>query len=189
MLFDTILEGAVRVLEESGLEEFNTRTVADRSGVSVGSVYQYFGSIDAIMAEIVLGEHKRILSILEAAIESMSTLSFEEATRRMIRQTSENAPSRKIYRIIEAAEERLPRTDELADTEAKIVEYNRMFFSHYLSPHLSEDRIKIAALDIFKIVRALHDGPQPTLDENDPDALPNRVLRAVYGYVSQLGNE
>jgi len=186
MLFDTILEGAVRVLEESGVDEFNTRSVADRAGVSVGSVYQYFGSKDAIMAEIVLREHKRLLSVLDAALKSCATSDFEDAMLQMFENTSSGAPSRKLYRILEVEEDRLPRTPELVDIETAIVNGNRKFFGHYLSGKLSEDRIAVAALDIFKIIRALNDGHQAEVDPAGPDALPKRVLRAVNGYISSL---
>ena len=186
MLFDTILEGAVRVLEEHGLKEFTTRAIAERSGVSVGSVYQYFGSKDAIMSEIVLREHKRILSVLDAALNVCDTMSFTDATRFMIELGANNAPNRKLYRILEAEEERLPRTAELSEVEQAIIDRNRRFFGTYLRAKVSEDRIGIIALDIFKIIRALHDGPQPRVEADSPDALPNRIIRAVHGYIDQV---
>ena len=44
-----ILEGAARVLEESGPGGFNTNRVAERAGVSVGSLYQYYPNKAALL--------------------------------------------------------------------------------------------------------------------------------------------
>jgi AcrR family transcriptional regulator len=39
---EAILDAAARILEAEGIERFNTNRVAERAGVSVGSLYQYF---------------------------------------------------------------------------------------------------------------------------------------------------
>jgi len=51
-MVEWIVEGAIRVLNTSGYEALTTNRVAEAAGVSVGSVYQYFPSKDAIVAEL-----------------------------------------------------------------------------------------------------------------------------------------
>lgn len=48
-LVSTILEAAVRVLAEEGAQRFTTARVAERAGVSVGSLYQSFPNKAAIL--------------------------------------------------------------------------------------------------------------------------------------------
>jgi AcrR family transcriptional regulator len=48
-LVSAILEAAVRVLAEEGAQRFTTARVAERAGVSVGSLYQYFPNKAAIL--------------------------------------------------------------------------------------------------------------------------------------------
>ena len=43
-----IVEAAARVVELNGFEGFNTNAVAEGAGVSIGSLYQYFPSKDAL---------------------------------------------------------------------------------------------------------------------------------------------
>ena len=49
-LVEAILEAAIRVLARDGAAAFTTIRVAERAGVSVGSLYQYFPDKQAIRA-------------------------------------------------------------------------------------------------------------------------------------------
>lgn len=49
---DAIYEGAIQVLVEAGARRLTTTKVAERAGVSVGTLYQYFANIDGLMAAI-----------------------------------------------------------------------------------------------------------------------------------------
>jgi AcrR family transcriptional regulator len=44
-----ILEAAAQILEAGGLEAFTTNAVAERAGVSIGTLYQYFSDKKAIL--------------------------------------------------------------------------------------------------------------------------------------------
>jgi AcrR family transcriptional regulator len=48
-LVDAILKAAIRVLEREGAAGFTTIRVAERAGVSVGSLYQYFPNKESIL--------------------------------------------------------------------------------------------------------------------------------------------
>jgi AcrR family transcriptional regulator len=46
---DAILEAASQILERDGADGFNTNAVAERAGVSIGTLYQYFPDKTAIL--------------------------------------------------------------------------------------------------------------------------------------------
>jgi AcrR family transcriptional regulator len=50
---DTIFEATIQVLLANGLDNITTIQIADRAGVSVGSLYQYFPNKRALMAAVV----------------------------------------------------------------------------------------------------------------------------------------
>jgi AcrR family transcriptional regulator len=60
-----ILEAAVRVLARDGAAHFTTARVAERAGVSVGSLYQYFPNKEAILFRLQTDEWGRTSALLE----------------------------------------------------------------------------------------------------------------------------
>lgn len=66
---DIVLEAAAQVLEASGEAGFNTNAVAERAGVSIGTLYRYFPDKQAILRALALREteaHRdRVMAVLE----------------------------------------------------------------------------------------------------------------------------
>ena len=66
-----ILDAAARVFEERGFEAGTTNHVAERAGVSIGSLYEYFPNKDAMVVALVERELERerakLLAILAPA--------------------------------------------------------------------------------------------------------------------------
>jgi len=57
---DVILQAAAQVLEARGEDPLSTKTIADRAGVSIGTLYQYFPNRDAILVALADREARRI---------------------------------------------------------------------------------------------------------------------------------
>src|ERR1700678_736820 len=64
-----IIEAAARILETKGFEGYNTNAVAERAGVSIGSLYQYFPNRDAITRALIERETAALLADI-IAVES-----------------------------------------------------------------------------------------------------------------------
>jgi AcrR family transcriptional regulator len=173
-------------LETQGRADFSTTEIAQTAGVSIGSLYQYFGSNDAVMAELVLREHERLLARTDEAAEVTKDMGIEDAVRVLIHALARGKPSRRISRILEEEEERLPRTPDLIAVEAAIRTNSDALFYRLLNGHMPDDRIAIVTLDAFKIARGMFDGPQPDVDPNGPDALPERIVQVILGYFDRM---
>jgi AcrR family transcriptional regulator len=78
---DAILEGAAHILERQGLEGYTTNAIAQRSGVSIGSLYQYFPAKDAITAALIERESASIAQEVAAALQIRN---FKTALRAMV---------------------------------------------------------------------------------------------------------
>lgn len=68
-LVAAILEAALQVLEKEGAQRFTTTRVAERAGVSVGSVYQYFPNKASILFRLQSDEWKQTSDMLCGILE------------------------------------------------------------------------------------------------------------------------
>lgn len=68
-LVTAILDAAVQVLAKEGAQRFTTARVAERAGVSVGSLYQYFPNKAAILFRLQSDEWRRTSELLRGILE------------------------------------------------------------------------------------------------------------------------
>ena len=69
-LVATILEAASRVLEKEGAARFTTARVAERAGVSIGSLYQYFPNKAAILFRLQTDEWQQTATMLSGILKN-----------------------------------------------------------------------------------------------------------------------
>ena len=68
-LISAILEAAVQVLASEGAQRFTTTRVAERAGVSVGSLYQYFPNKAALLFRLQSDEWQQTGGLLRTILE------------------------------------------------------------------------------------------------------------------------
>ncbi len=80
-----ILEAAIRVLVRDGARRFTTARVAERAGISVGSLYQYFPNKEAILFRLQEEERGQTMTELRRILgdESVAPLERLRAAVRM----------------------------------------------------------------------------------------------------------
>jgi AcrR family transcriptional regulator len=67
-LMAAILQAAAQVLAREGAQRFTTARVAERAGVSIGSLYQYFPNKAAILFRLQSDEWRRTTAMLSAIL-------------------------------------------------------------------------------------------------------------------------
>jgi AcrR family transcriptional regulator len=80
-----ILEGAAQVLEAGGLAAFTTNAVAERAGVSIGTLYQYFADKDALIQAIAERELATTLNKIGESLRGDTDARPEERVRGVVR--------------------------------------------------------------------------------------------------------
>ena len=81
----TILEAAAQVLEAGGLAGFTTNAVAERAGVSIGTLYQYFADKQALLRALAEREIRRALVAIATALRGDPLAPGEQRVRAMVR--------------------------------------------------------------------------------------------------------
>lgn len=80
-LVAAILEAALQVLAREGVHRFTTTRVAERAGVSVGSVYQYFPNKASILFRLQSDEWRQTTELLCAILEDVATPPLDRLRR------------------------------------------------------------------------------------------------------------
>ena len=68
-LIAAVLDAAVQVLRSEGADRFTTARVAERAGVSVGSLYQYFPNKASILFRLQADEWRRTTDLVRGILE------------------------------------------------------------------------------------------------------------------------
>src|SRR5687767_12113515 len=79
-----IFEATAQILEAEGEAGFNTNRVAERAGVSIGTLYQYFGSKQAILAAMAREWNAHNREVLAAQIAGGAASPVRLAIRNQI---------------------------------------------------------------------------------------------------------
>lgn len=184
---EAIVEAAARILETEGLGGFNTNAVADKAGVSVGSLYQYFPNKDALIAALSARERSLLGVEIAAAVRQTAGLGLTAALRRLARAAIHRQLARPdLARVLDFEEQRL-----LLDEADRVL--TRDIAGHMtavLSVHRTEIRVsdlEEAAFDLIAMTRALIDSAAAR-GKVDPAALESRVTRTALGYLTGRAN-
>jgi AcrR family transcriptional regulator len=176
-----ILEAAAHILEQQGFEGYTTNSIAERAGVSIGSLYQYYPGKDAITIALIEQESA---VLLDAVVKAARMDDWADALRSMIRAATEHQLTRpKLARLLDFEEARLPfpaHAVRVGSTiQAAIAEVLKK------CPDRSPEDVAVLAYDILAITRGLTDSAGER-GETDIGELERRVIRAVFGYLERL---
>lgn len=90
-----ILEAATYILEREGTHRATTNRIAERAGVNIASLYQYFDDKDAILKTLVLFKAEEHMAMLAQHLEDMASLdliTLIKVIAHQIRKEVQDAP-------------------------------------------------------------------------------------------------
>lgn len=72
--YDAILQAAAQILSELGYEATTTNKIAEKAGASIGTLYEYFPTKDAIFAELIRKLDKQMADAVMANFTALTHL-------------------------------------------------------------------------------------------------------------------
>lgn len=173
-----IVEAAARILEERGHEGFSTNAVAEKAGVSIGSLYQYFPRKDALIGALILRQTMSLIGEAESAAgERTGEAALSALIDPCVRQQLERPA---LARLLDYEEARLPLDAQTDRIKHRFLELTRNTLARPDMP--PQPDIDIAARDAVAIIKGMIDAAGEH-GEEDRDGLALRVRRAVLGYL------
>ncbi|MYM66599.1 TetR family transcriptional regulator [Pseudoduganella sp. FT55W] len=175
---DALLEAAALVLEADGLEGFNTNAVARRAGASIGTLYQYFPSKDALTLALLQREEGKYR---EAAAAAAALPEWREALIQFIAVSAHQQLERpNLARLLDQEEGRPDIRAALDKGHSFIV-----LMATILEKAAIEGNAMRAAADLLAIIRGMTDAAGER-GERDPADLARRINAAVFGYMTAV---
>ncbi|MCH2054738.1 TetR/AcrR family transcriptional regulator [Acinetobacter pittii] len=177
--FEAILEAAARILESLGFAGFNTNAVAELAGVSIGSLYQYFPSKDALIVELIRRERAKLSTHIIEAIQQSDTSDLKEKLKLIIKAAVQHQLKRpQLARTLEFASEQLIGKD-IEESEHQH-ELETIISDLFIRSGISH--AQTAAQDVIALSKGMINAAG-IAGESDLNNLQQRVEKAVFGYL------
>ncbi|MEJ2583285.1 MAG: helix-turn-helix domain containing protein, partial [Acidobacteriota bacterium] len=83
-----ILQAAAEVIDDAGWANTSTNRIAERAGVAIGSLYQYFANKEEILARLIEEHRKDVHVVVGLALERLEdpSVPIEDALRDLFRE-------------------------------------------------------------------------------------------------------
>ncbi len=160
-----ILEATIQVLVQQGIERLTTTRVAERAGVSVGTLYQYYPN-KAALTEAVRTEYFRVMS--EAVTSNLATPETSDPVDRLGAALEAILEVKRKHSALSLALAKVPTDENGSDFSADVVRH----FASVLVPIVagSAEPTLAAQKEALAIVAAI-EGALSFAVKNEPDWL------------------
>lgn len=186
---DAILEAAAHILVRDGYDALSTNRVAERAGVSIGSLYQYFPNKEALVGDLVDRFSAMLFAIVTERFASMATADPRELAAAMVRTMIETKRA-KGPRLAKVLREQIPRTGRLSRYEvelARIIEMTGAYLEHHRA-RLRIDDPRAGAFVAVHMVDALTHAAITERPADQDEAMIATITDAVTRYLLRDGN-
>ena len=184
---EAVITAAAQVLIEQGYESATTARIAERAGVSIGSLYQYFPNKEALIAALIEQHADEIVTVMRQALDDPANATLQDGLRAIIRAgTTAHRLDPRLHKILN---EQVPRVGKLAkamDTSRQITAAIERFLRSHADEILPGRDPAIAAIVIETSIEAL--GHKAVIDRRDLLAgglIEREAFHLIASYISR----
>lgn len=184
---DAIVEAAARVFAARGYEQTNTNHIAERAGVSVGSLYEYFPNKDAILVALVESHIRDAQARIGSALAELAATppSLAEIVRRLVHEVFALHGERPGLHQVLLHDTLLPPGTRAAleHAEAEVRERIRLLLATHPDARVPDPAL--AARIVVRAAEALaHDHAADGADAGDAEAYAGEVSALLIAYLT-----
>jgi AcrR family transcriptional regulator len=116
MTVDAILSATAQILTQEGYDTASTNRIAERAGVSIGSLYQYFPNKEALVAALVERHANEMIEIVESKLKGLFDAPIEAMLSEIVKACiTAHAVNPTLHKVLE---EQVPRVGKLKQIES-----------------------------------------------------------------------
>jgi AcrR family transcriptional regulator len=183
---DVILAATARVLVKEGFDRASTNRIAEQAGVSIGSLYQYFPSKEALVAALVERHIEHMSEALQAEMATLADAPLALTVRRMVTlMLDAHAIEPELHRVLNEQVPRVGRLHRVHEVEARMQRLARAYFERRHKELRAGLDLDTAAFVVVKAIEALTHGAM-IHGEAAParDALVEEITTLVLRYLA-----
>jgi AcrR family transcriptional regulator len=144
---DVILSATARVLVKEGFDRASTNRIAETAGVSIGSLYQYFPSKEALVAALIERHMERMSATLEAQMQEVAEAPLPVAVRRMVAfMFDAHAVDPALHHVLNEQVPRVGRLHRMHEIEERMHAMTRAYLER------KRDEVRPADLDVAAFI-------------------------------------
>jgi AcrR family transcriptional regulator len=138
---DALIEATARILVREGFDRASTNRIAEEAGVSIGSLYQYYPSKEALVAAVIDRHNHELMQVVRTALAKVAALPIEKAVRKLVAVAIDaHRIDPKLHRVLA---EQIPRTGRLEKVET----FNREIYTLFRA-YLEDRRDELRTVDL-----------------------------------------
>lgn len=147
---EAILTATARILTSEGYDKATTNRIAELAGVSIGSLYQYFPSKEALVTSLAENHANTMMEIVESKLKDLFNAPIEVVIRELVKASIKaHCVDPMLHKVLN---EQVPRIN--TDAEHRVTALLR----DYLELHcdrIAPQNLDLAVLIIERTVEAL----------------------------------
>ncbi len=181
---DAILKATARILVKEGYDHASTNKIAAAAGVSIGSLYQYFPSKEALVATLAERHIQEMVGLLREQVPRLLALPLEKAIEQVVRLLVEaHSVDPKLHKVLVEQVPRIGKLDNVEGVEREMIELTRTYLESKRTEIDVED-LELSAYIVVGMVESLTHAAVLTRPDLLGEAFVREVTRAVVRYLS-----
>src|SRR5579872_3545850 len=149
---DALIEATARILVRDGFDKASTNRIAEAAGVSVGSLYQYFPSKEALVAAVIDRHNRDLMKVVRGALAEIATAPVEQAVRKLVAAAIEaHRVDPRLHRVLAEQTPHVGVSENVGALSRETFE----LFKAYLDRHRDELRVVDLELAAFMCVTSI----------------------------------
>lgn len=129
---EAILEATTHILVEEGYDKANTNRIAERAGISIGSLYQYFPNKESLMTALMEQHSQEMVELVETKLDRLFDSPLEIAIPEIITAVvTAHAINPRLHQVLSEEIPRSERSPQMHKANERITELLRAYLERW----------------------------------------------------------
>ena len=152
---EVILEATTRILVEEGYDRANTNRIAERAGISIGSLYQYFPNKESLMTALMDRHAREMAELVETKLNCLFDSPLEIVIPEIIKAIiAAHAIDPRLHQVLSEEIPRSARSPQMNQADARIAQLLGVYF-HRWRDKISPQNIDLTVFILSQTLYAL----------------------------------